>query len=40
MRLEPWEPDIRTLVSRIHEGEIDLQPDFQRGIAWNEQKTS
>jgi hypothetical protein len=38
MKLDPWEPDIRTLISRLKEGEIDLQPDFQRGIAWNEQK--
>ncbi|MEU0559888.1 DUF262 domain-containing protein [Dactylosporangium sp. NPDC006015] len=38
MRLDPWEPDIRTLISRLAEREIDLQPDFQRGIAWNEQK--
>lgn len=38
MRLDPWEPDIRTLISRIDEKEIDLQPDFQRGIAWNAQK--
>jgi hypothetical protein len=38
MRLDPWEPDIRTLISRIKEKEIDLQPDFQRGIAWNGQK--
>ncbi|XVU28114.1 DUF262 domain-containing protein [Actinoplanes sp. CA-054009] len=38
MRLDPWEPDIRTLISRIREKEIDLQPDFQRGLAWNQQK--
>ncbi len=38
MRLDPWEPDVRTPITRINEAEIDLQPDFQRGIAWNAQK--
>ncbi|WP_326949829.1 DUF262 domain-containing protein [Amycolatopsis sp. NBC_01307] len=35
MKLEPWEPDLRTLIARQEEGELDLQPDFQRGLAWN-----
>lgn len=34
MKLEPWEPDLRTLVVRIEEGELDLQPEFQRGLVW------
>ena len=38
MQLRPTDPDIRTLVARIDEGSIDLQPDFQRGIVWNEAK--
>lgn len=38
MKLEPWEPDLRTLYLRWQEQEIDLQPGFQRGIAWNRQK--
>jgi len=38
MKLENWDPDLRSVVSRIDEGEIDLQPDFQRGLAWNAAK--
>ncbi|MCZ2826613.1 MULTISPECIES: DUF262 domain-containing protein [unclassified Modestobacter] len=38
MKLEPWEPDLRTLLARVDEGELDLQPDFQRGLAWNASK--
>ena len=38
MKLEPWEPDLRTLYLRWQEEELDLQPGFQRGIAWNRQK--
>lgn len=34
MKLEPWEPDLRTLRDRAREGELDLQPDFQRGRVW------
>jgi hypothetical protein len=34
MRLQPADPDIRTLVDRIRDGSIDLQPDFQRGLVW------
>lgn len=38
MKLEGWEPDLRTLLARIDEGELDLQPDFQRGLVWNTNK--
>lgn len=35
MKLEAWEPDLRTLVMRVDEGEIDLQPEFQRDCRAN-----
>lgn len=38
MKLEPWDPDLQTLAIRIDSGELNLQPDFQRGIAWNTEK--
>ncbi|MFZ5842503.1 MAG: DUF262 domain-containing protein [Pseudomonadota bacterium] len=34
MRFFPAEPDIATLFNRIINGDIDLQPDFQRGEVW------
>ncbi|MEN6541791.1 DUF262 domain-containing protein [Parvibaculum sp.] len=34
MKLASWEPDIRTAVNWVENGEIDLQPDFQRGDIW------
>jgi hypothetical protein len=34
MRLTPSEPDVRTLIGRIADGDINLQPDFQRGEVW------
>lgn len=34
MQLRPSDPDIRTIVTRIEEKSIDLQPDFQRGLVW------
>lgn len=34
MKLSHWEPDLRTLVNWIDSGEIDLQPNFQRGDVW------
>jgi hypothetical protein len=34
MRFIPAEPDIATVFRRISEGDIDLQPDFQRGEVW------
>lgn len=38
MRLLPSDPDIETIVSRIKSGDIDLQPDFQRGEVWSKNK--
>lgn len=34
MRLTPSDPDVQTLITRIQSGEIDLQPEFQRGEVW------
>lgn len=34
MRFLPAEPDIATIFNRIADGDIDLQPDFQRGEVW------
>jgi len=38
MRLIGSDPDVQTIVSRIRSGDILLQPDFQRGEVWGEQK--
>lgn len=38
MRLTGSDPDIQTLVSRIRNGDIVLQPNFQRGEVWGETK--
>jgi hypothetical protein len=38
MRMLPSDPDIETLVRRIDAGQLDLQPDFQRGEVWSEAK--
>lgn len=38
MKLTPTEPDIRTIVDRIRNGDIDLQPDFQRQEVWSTNK--
>lgn len=38
MRLLPSDPDIETLVGRIKNEDIDLQPDFQRGEVWSQPK--
>ncbi|EPL1357815.1 DUF262 domain-containing protein [Pseudomonas aeruginosa] len=38
MRLLPSDPDIETIVSRVKAGDIDLQPDFQRGEVWSRSK--
>ena len=38
MRLLPWDPDIQTILSRIDDGVLDLQPDFQRGEVWSKSK--
>ncbi len=36
--LEHWEPDIDAMLRRIAQGEVDLQPSFQRGLVWNQLK--
>lgn len=38
MRLLPSDPDVKTIVSRIEDGDIKLQPDFQRGEVWSDAK--
>jgi hypothetical protein len=38
MRLMPSDPDIATIVGRIRDGSLDLQPDFQRGAVWSRAK--
>lgn len=38
MRLIPSDPDIQTLVQRINDKDINLQPDFQRGEVWTDGK--
>lgn len=35
MRLERSDLELEVVVRRIQEGELDLQPDFQRGEVWN-----
>lgn len=35
MQLIPSDPDVQTLFFRIENGDIDLQPDFQRGEVWS-----
>src|SRR3954470_17105963 len=38
MRLIPSDPDIATVVGRIRDGSLDLQPEFQRGEVWSRTK--
>jgi len=38
MRLLPSDPDVETIVSRIFSGDINLQPEFQRGEVWSKPK--
>ncbi|HWB06725.1 MAG TPA: DUF262 domain-containing protein [Verrucomicrobiales bacterium] len=38
MKLLPSDPDIQTIVTRIESGDLDLQPDFQRGEVWSDAK--
>lgn len=38
MKLEKWDPDLRTLLLRFEEGRLDLQPAFQRGLVWSLEK--
>ncbi|ASU39231.1 hypothetical protein hmeg3_13670 [Herbaspirillum sp. meg3] len=38
MRLIPSDPDIETIANRIRNGDLDLQPNFQRGEVWTTSK--
>jgi len=38
MRLIPSDPDIGTIIGRIQDGSLNLQPEFQRGEVWGRQK--
>lgn len=38
MKLNSWEPDLRTIVDRIKASDIDLQPEFQRQEVWSPTK--
>lgn len=38
MKMTPWEPDLRTVVDRINNADIDLQPEFQRQEIWSPSK--
>jgi hypothetical protein len=35
MKLDKSDLQLETIVSRINAGELDLQPDFQRGEIWD-----
>jgi len=35
MKIEKSDPELETMMSRIRGGELDLQPDFQRGEVWD-----
>lgn len=38
MHLTPSDPDIATLIRKIHHNRLDLQPNFQRGEVWGKPK--
>jgi hypothetical protein len=38
MKLNSWEPDLKTIVDRIENKDIDLQPEFQRQEVWSPSK--
>jgi Protein of unknown function DUF262 len=38
LRLIPSDPDIQTIIGRIRDGSLDLQPEFQRGSVWSKPK--
>jgi hypothetical protein len=38
MKMLPSDPDIQTIVARINSGDLDLQPNFQRGEVWTTAK--
>lgn len=38
LHLLPSDPDLRTVIGRIDDGSLDLQPEFQRGEVWSRVK--
>jgi hypothetical protein len=38
MKMLPSDPDIQTIFARIESGDLDLQPNFQRGEVWTTAK--
>lgn len=38
MKVESWDPDLQSLITRYQNGTLDLQPAFQRGLVWNPEK--
>lgn len=38
MKIDAKDPDLYTVFRRVMEGNIDLQPDFQRDLVWNKAK--
>lgn len=38
MKIDAKDPDLFTVFRRVMEGNIDLQPDFQRDLVWNKAK--
>jgi len=38
VKVEAWDPDLRSLMARYGDGSLDLQPSFQRGLVWNVEK--
>ena len=38
MRINTTDPDLQTIFSRINDGSLDLQPDFQRAEVWKSPK--
>lgn len=38
MRLLPSDPDTETIIARIESGDLNLQPEFQRGEVWSKAK--
>ena len=35
MKLQPSDPEIQTIINKIRQGRLDLQPNFQRGEVWS-----
>ena len=38
MKLSPSDPDLRSIITRLQNAEINLQPEFQRGEVWGNPK--